>query len=66
VTGATGYLVAIAREKGFVAYVGEGQNQWPAAHVSVASLVVVALSRQRDAQSFQSRAVRADSAHRAP
>lgn len=36
--------VANAREKGFAAYVGEGANRWPAAHVlDVAKLYVLAL-----------------------
>ena len=44
--GLVSALIAIAREKGFVGYVGAGENQWPAAHVSdVARLYRLALEK---------------------
>lgn len=44
--GLVSYLVRVAREKGVVAYVGEGKNRWPAAHVSdVARLYRLALEK---------------------
>jgi nucleoside-diphosphate-sugar epimerase len=40
------YVVQIAREKGVSAYIGEGKNRWPAAHVTdVAHLYKLALEK---------------------
>ncbi len=41
------YLVQVAREKGMSAYIGEGLNRWPAAHVlDVAHLYRLALEKR--------------------
>jgi len=44
--GLVTYAIAVAREKGISAYVGDGSNRWPAAHVSdVAKLYRLALEK---------------------
>jgi nucleoside-diphosphate-sugar epimerase len=44
--GLVTYTIAIAREKGYTAYLGEGKNRWPAAHVNdVARLYRLALEK---------------------
>src|ERR1700744_2552904 len=44
--GLVRYLLAVAREKGVSAYVGDGSNRWPAAHVSaVAQLYRLAFEK---------------------
>lgn len=45
--GLVTYAVTLAREKGVSAYVGDGSNRWPAAHVAdVARLYRLALEKQ--------------------
>jgi nucleoside-diphosphate-sugar epimerase len=45
--GLVTYAIAVAREKGVSAYVGDGRNRWAAAHVSdVARLYRLALEKQ--------------------
>jgi nucleoside-diphosphate-sugar epimerase len=50
------YSVLIAREKGISAYIGDGKNRWPAAHVlDVARLYRLALEKQRTERQSTSR-----------
>ena len=37
--GLVPYLLAVAREKGVSAYIGDGSNRWPAAHVSAVARI---------------------------
>jgi len=44
--GLVTFVIGLAREKGFVAYVGDGSSCWPAAHVTdVAKLYRLALEK---------------------
>ena len=44
--GLISYAIAVAREKGVCAYIGDGQNRWPAAHVlDTARLYRLAIER---------------------
>ncbi|MFZ6766126.1 SDR family oxidoreductase [Undibacterium sp. Di26W] len=44
--GLVTYVISVAREKGISAYIGDGRNRWPAAHVSdVARLYRLALEQ---------------------
>jgi len=44
--GLVSYVIPVARDKGVLAYVGDGQSRWPAAHISdVARLYRLAIER---------------------
>jgi nucleoside-diphosphate-sugar epimerase len=47
------YAVQLAREKGISAYIGEGLNRWPAAHVlDVAQLYLLALEKREAGSTY--------------
>jgi nucleoside-diphosphate-sugar epimerase len=51
--GLVTYVVQLAREKGVSAYVGEGKNRWPAAHVSdTARLYLRALEKGKAGERY--------------
>jgi nucleoside-diphosphate-sugar epimerase len=51
--GLVTYLIAVAREKGVSAYVGEGRNRWSAAHVSdVARLYKLVLEKNEPGEKY--------------
>jgi nucleoside-diphosphate-sugar epimerase len=51
--GLVTYLVAIARQKGISAYVGDGLNRWPAAHVlDVARLYRLAVEKKESGAKY--------------
>src|SRR4029077_10676288 len=55
--GLVTYLIAVAREKGVSAYVGEGQNRWSAAHVlDVARLYKLALEKHEAGAKYHAEA----------
>lgn len=46
-------LVAISREKGVSAYIGDGQNRWPAGHLSdVARLYTLAIAKKEPGERY--------------
>jgi nucleoside-diphosphate-sugar epimerase len=52
--GLVTFVISLAREKGYVAYVGDGSNCWPAAHVTdVARLYRLALEKTDDFARYQ-------------
>ena len=55
--GLVTYAVAMAKEKGVSAYIGDGQNRWPAAHVTdVARLYRLALEKHETGAKYHATA----------
>lgn len=51
--GLVSYVIQVAREKGIAAYVGDGNNRWPAAHVlDTARLYRLALEKTNGAATY--------------